>query len=65
MTTDSLVFKNLETALNQFGDQFISLYRQNLLQTNSDSSGTLGNTLKFVVSKDEVEYSLDINIQDY
>lgn len=65
MNTQENNFSNLEVALQQYGEQLISLYRQRLSRYNVDASGTLGNTLNFIISNEEGTYELALNIQDY
>ena len=49
MANQVLDFPNLEAVLKQYGEQLLSIYRQKLLQTGSDDTGTLGNTLNYIV----------------
>jgi hypothetical protein len=65
MTNQDLQFNNLQAVLNQYGEQLISLYRQKLLQTNTDATGTLGNTLNYIVETNEGLFELSLRIQDY
>lgn len=65
MNTQENNFSNLEAALQQYGEQLISIYRQNLARYNVDASGTLGNTLNFIISNEEGTFELTLNIQDY
>lgn len=65
MNTQENNFSNLEVALQQYGEQLISLYRQRLSRYNVDASGTLGNTLNFIISNEEGTFELALNIQDY
>lgn len=65
MTNQDLRFDNLQAVLNQYGEQLISLYRQKLLQTNTDATGTLGNTLNYIVETNEGLFELSLRIQDY
>lgn len=65
MNTQENNFSNLEVALQQYGEQLISLYRQRLSRYNVDASGTLGNTLNFIISNEEGTFELTLNIQDY
>lgn len=65
MTNQDLRFDNLQAVLNQYGEQLISLYRQKLLQTNTDATGILGNTLNYIVETNEGLFELSLRIQDY
>lgn len=65
MTNQDLRFDNLQAVLNQYGEQLISLYRQKLLQTNTDATGTLDNTLNYIVETNEGLFELSLRIQDY
>lgn len=60
-----LEFNNLDTLLNTLGDRLIDIYRKNLAQTDTNASGALGNTINYIVEKDDLTYSVDINIEDY
>lgn len=65
MTNQDLQFNNLQAVLNQYREQLISLYRQKLLQTNTDATGTLGNTLNYIIETNEGLFELSLRIQDY
>lgn len=60
-----LEFNNLDKLLNTLGDRLIDIYRKNLAQTDTNASGALGNTINYIVEKDDLTYSVDINIEDY
>ena len=59
MTSQDLKFPNLEGVLRQYGSQLISIYRQKLLQNNADDTGTLGNTLNYIVEDQDGIYEAD------
>lgn len=65
MTSQDLKFPNLEEVLRQYGSQLISIYRQKLLQNNADDTGTLGNTLNYIVEDQDGIYEVSLQIQDY
>ena len=65
MTSQDLKFPNLEEVLRQYGSQLISIYRQKLLQNNADDTGTLGNTLNYIVEDQDGSYEVSLQIQDY
>jgi hypothetical protein len=65
MTSQDLKFPNLEGVLRQYGSQLTSIYRQKLLQNNADDTGTLGNTLNYIVEDQDGSYEVSLQIQDY
>jgi hypothetical protein len=65
MANQVLDFPNLEAVLKQYGEQLLSIYRQKLLQTGSDDTGTLGNTLNYIVEDQDEVYEVSLQIQDY
>lgn len=65
MTTQDSDFANLQKAFKEYGDLLVSVYRQKLVQYGVDASGTLGNTLDYIIEKDNNLYRLSLNIQDY
>lgn len=65
MKNQELNFPNLEKVLKTYADRFISIYRQKLVQTNTDATGQLGNTLNYIIEDQDGTYELSFRIQDY
>ena len=65
MTIQDYNFDNLYKALQQYGDKFVSIYRQKLTQYGVDATGQLGNTLNYIITNNEGVYELSLDIQDY
>lgn len=65
MTIYDIKFSNLETLLNTFSEEVINSYRQKLVQENIDASGTLGNTLNYIIEAQDGIYEVSLRIQDY
>lgn len=65
MVEQELKFPNLEALLEKYGDVIISLYRQQLLQSNTDATGALGNDLNYIVETQDGDYELSLDLLDY
>ena len=56
---------HLRKALEDYGQYFIDRARENLGRNGSYASGTLGDTMEYIVEIDDTHYSVQISIENY
>ena len=58
-------WNNVKLTLERIAPVLISLYRQQIDQTNTNATGRLANTINFKLEIDNQAISLDLLLEDY
>lgn len=60
-----MIWNNVKLTLERIAPVLISLYRQQIDQTNTNATGRLANTINFKLEIDNQAISLDLLLEDY
>ncbi len=58
-------FANLAAVLEQYGAEVCEKYRAELAARGKDATGTLGETVHYIVQRDATTYAVDLSLADY
>lgn len=59
------LFKNLRNALEKFGPILIKAYQDELNAHNHNASGTLSNSLQYIIDTGDTTVELSLELEDY
>jgi len=66
METNTLIqFPKTTEVLERYGQEFIELYKRNLVASGRPASGDLINSLRYEVKMDRQAFAVDIHLKDY